>query len=502
VIQALTFAAYAITLDGKTVLPHARAAVSAGHVLLPVRTLGNALGADVGYDGRAHTITVQRGAHVATISARGAVRIVNGTAYAPLRAVATAFGLNVGYDARMRTVALAGGGANGGGSATSSAAQRGAPGGAGAPAQTGANAGGQAGATGRQGAFIVTETPRNAAQVHEPYPAISARFAGAAAIDPRSLHVVVDGRDVTGDASVVGDQVLYTPRTALSPGTHYVVVTGRDAASGAALGDSWSFDDSFAFTTAPAPTPFPIAAMWVDRYIFPGTNAFDVYVEGAPGMTGYVGVDGVGGIFPLTVYSANAYVAHVFVPNGVNQPYARVAARITLPNGQPQTIVLPQTFNLVTPPITRPAATTPNPTPTPRASPVRRSVDVPTPTPTPGTSRRSVLTATPTPSPARTPTAAPAQQPVSPAQTRPPTVSPVRTPVASPVRTLPPALRTLAPTAKSTPAPSAQLPAQTIAPASAPAGAPTPAATPLAERTRKPLVRRTPPPPTPRPAEQ
>ena len=51
-------------------------------------------------------------------------------------------------------------------------------------------------------------------------------------------------------------------------------------------------------------------------------------------MTGYVGVDGVGGIFPLNVYSGNAYVAHVFVPSGVNQPFARVAARITLPNGQ------------------------------------------------------------------------------------------------------------------------------------------------------------------------
>nr|MDQ6943334.1 copper amine oxidase N-terminal domain-containing protein [Candidatus Eremiobacteraeota bacterium] len=84
-IHALTFATYAITLDGTPVLPHARAAVVENRVLLPVRALGNALGADVGYDGRAHTITVQRGAHVATISARGAVRIVKGSAYAPLR---------------------------------------------------------------------------------------------------------------------------------------------------------------------------------------------------------------------------------------------------------------------------------------------------------------------------------------------------------------------------------------------------------------------------------
>ncbi|MDB5070730.1 MAG: hypothetical protein JWM87_1841, partial [Candidatus Eremiobacteraeota bacterium] len=471
VIHALTFAAYAVTLDGKTVLPHARAAVADGRVLLPVRTLGNALGADVGYDGRAHTITVQRGAHVATIPARGAVRIVNGTAYAPLRAVATAFGLGVGYEARTRTVALgdpraAASSGDSRAAASSGSGARGAqqPVDAAAPAP-------------RSGTFVVTETPRNAAQVHEPYPAISARFAGAAAIDPRSLHVVVDGRDVTGDASIVGDQVLYTPRTALAPGTHYVVVTGRDASTGAALGNSWSFEDSFDFTSAPAPTPFPVGAIWVDRWIVPGTNAFDVYVEGAPGMTGYVGVDGVGGFFPLRVNSANSYVAHVVVPNGVNQPFARVAARITLPNGQQQFIVLPQRFNLVTPPIVLPATPPParvaQPTPTPQSIPIRRSVNVPTPTPAGATSaptppRRRILDATPAPSPTRTPTPPPPRTPTPP---------PARTPS-------PPGSRTAVPAAAATPG-----------------ATPTPIASP--ERTRRPLIKRTlPPKPTPEPAAQ
>jgi hypothetical protein len=461
VIHALTFAAYAVTLGGKTVLPHARAAVAEGHVLLPVRALGNALGADVGYDGRAHTITVQRGAHVATIPARGAVRIVNGTAYVPLRAVATAFGLGVGYDARSRTVALDDRGAAASPASVARAVQQ--PADAPAPPAP------------RTGAFVITETPRNAAQVHEPYPTISARFAGATAIDPRSLRVLLDGRDVTSDASIVGDQVLYTPRTALAPGTHYVAVTGRDASTGAALGNSWSFEDSFAFTSAPAPTPFPVGAIWVDRWIVPGTNSFDVYVEGAPGMTGYVGVDGVAGFFPLRVNSANSYVAHVVVPNGVNQPFARVAARITLPNGQQQFIVLPQRFNLVTPPIVLPAATPtppriaqPTPTPAPRPLPTRRSVDVPTPTPSPGLPHRGVLTATPTPAPARTP---------SPSPTRMPTPLPTRMPS-------PP-------------------PARTTAPAGAPTVAPAPTVTPSPERTRRPLIRRTlPPKPTPEPAAQ
>lgn len=424
-IHALTFATYAITLDGKPVLPHARAAVVANRVLLPVRALGNALGADVGYDGHAHTITVQRGAHVATISARGSVRIVNGSAFAPLRVVANAFGMSVAYIAPTRTVALA---------------QRA------LPTQTVTAPTVIVGDAVRP-PLTITVSPSPNAHVHDPYPSISARFAGAASIDPRSLQVRIDDRDVSADASVIGDQVLITPRTALMPGTHVVTITGRDM-TGAAISQQWAFVDTFAFSTAPPPARFPVTAIWIDRWVTPGTNAFDVYVQGAPGMTGYVGIDGVSSYFPLQVYTANAYVAHVFVPNGVNQPFARIAARMTFPNGVQQTIVLPQTINLSTPPL-QPAIITPSPVPrpSPRAVPTRRSVDVPTPSPTPvPPPRRSVFTTTPAPLP-RTPPPAPA-----------------RTPTAAP----------------------------------AAASATAPAATPEPVRTRRPLIRRTPSPsPTP-----
>jgi len=443
VLTALTFAAYTITLDGRVVLPRARAAVSSGHVLLPVRALGDALGADVGYDGRARTITVQRGAHVATIPASGAVRIVNGKAYAPLRAVATAFGLGVGYQARTRTVALDD-----------------------RAAQTASSTGGVAGHARTNGqppsappapAITVTLQPSANAELHEGYPAISARFAGAASIDPRSLHVVVDGNDVTAQAAVIGDQVLYTPRTALSPGTHSVSVTAQDA-RGTPLAQQWSFVDTFQFAAAPpgpAPTPFPLSAIWIDRWVYPGINAFDVYVEGAPGITGFVGVDGVGSYFPLTVYTANAYVAHVFVPNGVNQPYARVAARLTLPNGDTQTFVLPQRLTLVTPPL---AAPNPQPTPAYHAAP-RVPLAVPTtppprprprfegPTPTPAATA-PIATPSPahsplrvplrlrTPSPTVVPTATPTQ-----GATATPTPRPTATPTPRPVRTRAPLRR-------------------------------------------------------------
>lgn len=448
-IHALTFAAFTVTLDGKTVLPRARAAVAGGHVLLPVRALGEALGADVGYDGRTHTITVQRGAHVATIASRGAVRTVNGRAYAPLRAVATAFGLGVGYEARTRTVALA---------------DR-----ASAPKRMFV----EVPPANNMPPIAVTLQPSANARVHEAYPAISARFAGAASIDPRSVRLIVDGNDVSGLAAVIGDQVLFTPRRALSPGTHTVSLTARDA-RGIPLVQQWSFEDTFEFVSVPAPppTPFPITAIWIDRWIVPGTNTFDVYVEGAPGITGYVAVDGVGAYFPLTVYTASAYVAHVYVPNGVNEPYARVAARVTLPNGDTQTIVLPQRLTIVTAPIVRPT-----PTPIYHAAP-RRPLGLPSASPTPPRPRFE----RPTPSPAIT------ASPTSPAAAR--TGMPVSTPTATPSPTRSP-LRV--PLRLRTPVP-------TLAPTATPAPTPRPTATPTPKpapvRTRVPLRR---PSPTPSP---
>jgi Copper amine oxidase N-terminal domain len=419
VLPALTFAAYTVTLDGRTVLPRARAAVVGGRVLLPVRALGNALGADVGYDGRAHTITVQRGAHVATIGGKlrgqnaggDVVRIVNGTAYAPLRVVANAFGIGVAYQARTRTVAL---------DDRVGELQR--------PVHAALPTNALPNATTTPTTYAIAVTPASGSTVHDPYPAITARFAGATSIDPRSLRVTVDGRDVSAEAAIVGDEVLLTPRRAFAPGPHSVAIDARDA-NGTPLAQQWTFADDFSFAVGPAPTPYPINAIWIDRWIVPGTSAFDVYMEGAPGMTGYVGVDGVAGIFPLNVYSGNAYVAHVLVPSGVNQPFARVAARITLPNGTRETIVLPQTINLFTPrkPLGTAGYSSPTPTPTPHSA--RRYPLSGTPTSTPAPLPRPQPTATPRPAPTATPTPAPAPRTPPPLRKRVPLARPSATPV-------------------------------------------------------------------------
>lgn len=329
-IAGLTFAVYAITINGVH-QPKVRAGVERGHVLVPVRALGRYLYADVVYDGHDHSITIRRGTRVATMSARRAVAIVNGSAYAPLRTAADAFGVRVSYESGTRTVALMDPTIAIGDVGDVRPQRPPAP----APAQT------------QPPTYTVTLTPPSGTIVHEPYPPISARFMGAASIDPSSLSVTVDGREVGDEAEVLGDEVLVTPRTALTPGTHSVAINARDITGGAIL-QQWRFSDDFTPAPAPPPAPSPIGGVWVDRWVAPGTTAFNVYVAAARGLSGDVSVDGVG-TFPVVATGPHRYVAHILVPNGVAVPFARIRAEITLPGGQPQTIVLPQTLNITTP---------------------------------------------------------------------------------------------------------------------------------------------------------
>ena len=375
-MTAATFATYAVTLDGRTVLPRARAAVAAGHVLLPVRALGDALGATVTYDARTHGIVVRRGARRATFSAAaGGLRILGGRAYAPLRAAADAFGVAIAYDGPGRTIAL-------GDRRTQT------PPGFAVPLAAAPTA---AGITG------IDLRPADGSNVHAAYPAISARFPGVSAIVPESLHVTLDGVDVTAHASAIGDTVTYTPRTALGRGTHDVAVVGRDAA-GTPLVARWRFDDDFAFASPPPFTPPPIGAIYLDRYVTPGMNAFDVVVRGEPGLTGAVAVDGVNQQFPLLVAAYDAYVAHVVVPQGVYQPFAHVSARVQLPNGEFRYVTLPGTVPLVTA-MPQPRIATPAPKPLPRrplAAPPSPATPVPVATPSPLPTMRIIPKVAPT----------------------------------------------------------------------------------------------------------
>lgn len=89
-------------LDDKPLVPQPAAVIVGGRTLLPVRALGDALGARVVYDGRTHTVTLTRSERRATL----ATNIVNGRAYAALRPLADALLVGITYDSTNRRLAI------------------------------------------------------------------------------------------------------------------------------------------------------------------------------------------------------------------------------------------------------------------------------------------------------------------------------------------------------------------------------------------------------------
>lgn len=73
-------------------------------------------------------------------------------------------------------------------------------------------------------------------------PEIKATFsqAGSAVIDTSSINVLLDGEDVTGDATRQSDGMVYTPAARLSEGWHTVIITLNDNA-GHTGHSEWSF---------------------------------------------------------------------------------------------------------------------------------------------------------------------------------------------------------------------------------------------------------------------
>lgn len=145
---------------------------------------------------------------------------------------------------------------------------------------------------------LVTELlPRKGEQVAAGPVTVRATFddSGGVGVDPKSVKVVIDGRDVTHRSSITPQ--YFTHRAAdLGPGSHQVTVTARDTA-GNAVRHAWSF------TVGQQASALPLQISSHENNAVVEAGPIEVRGRTAPGAEVDVQVDAVasvGGLFGVT----------------------------------------------------------------------------------------------------------------------------------------------------------------------------------------------------------
>lgn len=197
--------------------------------------------------------------------------------------------------------------------------------------------------------LVEDQRPAPGALIGSDYPSIFARFDGSSAIDAATVHVTLDGLDVTRGSTVSSSYVAYTPSTPLQNGRHTVMVTAR-AADGSAISSSWWFNvdefgeppqlfDQFGVPTLLFPSfgffPPGFSLFVPGPLFFVSGNVIVVVLvsEFFPFGTGFCTIGGIPGIFPFFPWPnwPGHYVARIVVPSGAVASEATVAAHVTVP---------------------------------------------------------------------------------------------------------------------------------------------------------------------------
>jgi len=190
----------------------------AGRVFVPLRGVFEHLGATVTYD-NGRIVAIGNGRSV-DLTIGSTTAVVNGTqeqldvapfligarTLVPLRFVSQALGAYVDWNQSTYSVAI-----------TSPSAS--------APVQA-------------SQVNLNNERPANGAVVPARRPAVSAQFSQP--VDPNSVKVTLDGRDVSETTYVSSSGFLFSPPYDLGASQHSVRVSGKST-DGAAFDDSWSF---------------------------------------------------------------------------------------------------------------------------------------------------------------------------------------------------------------------------------------------------------------------
>jgi hypothetical protein len=189
-----------------------------GRIFVPLRGVFERLGASVVYDngvinatGNGHTVSVRIGSNVAIVDNNQehidvAPFLVGSRTLVPLRFVSQALGASVDYNYNTQTVTISL---------------------AGAPTATPGNS-----------VSITNMRPAADSAVPAKRPAVSGNFSQP--VDPNSVKMTLDGRDVSSTTYVSSNSFLFSPTYDLAATTHTVRVTGKDT-NGTPFDRSWSF---------------------------------------------------------------------------------------------------------------------------------------------------------------------------------------------------------------------------------------------------------------------
>ncbi len=193
-----------------------------GRVFVPLRGVFEQLGASVVYDngtinatGNGRTIQLHIGSTQAVVNGQAqtldvAPFLVGARTLVPLRFISEALGANVQYDNSTQVVSINSGQAP-------------------PPAQAPASL------------TLTNLQPRNGGNVQVARPAVSGSFSQP--VDPNTVKLTLDGRDVSSTTYVSQSDFLFTPTYDLSQARHTVEVKGSSA-TGTAFDRTWSFTSS------------------------------------------------------------------------------------------------------------------------------------------------------------------------------------------------------------------------------------------------------------------
>ncbi|HEY5095881.1 MAG TPA: copper amine oxidase N-terminal domain-containing protein [Candidatus Eremiobacteraceae bacterium] len=212
-------AAVTIVVNGATVSFDQPPIERSGRVFVPLRGVFERMGATVVYDnglinatGNGRNISLRIGSTAATINGQNytsdvAPFLVGARTLVPLRFISEALGAAVNYDSGNQTVSIS---TNGGSSGSGSS----------------------------QPVALTNLSPPDQGVVQSSEPAVSATFSQT--VDPNSVKVTIDSRDVTSATAISPTDFLFTPPYALSTASHTVRVVGTSS-TGSSFDSSWSF---------------------------------------------------------------------------------------------------------------------------------------------------------------------------------------------------------------------------------------------------------------------